>query len=47
MNRLRNQVQVIGRLGNTPEYKEFEGNKKLIRFRLAVHEYFTDAKGER
>ena len=47
MIRLRNQVQVIGRLGNTPEYKEFEGNKKLIRFRLAVNEYFTDAKGEK
>ena len=47
MNRLRNQVQVIGRLGNTPEFKEFEGNKKLIRFRLAVNEYFTDAKGEK
>ena len=47
MNRLRNQVQVIGRFRNTPEFKEFEGNKKLIRFRLAVHEFFTDSKGER
>ena len=44
---MRNKVTLIGRLGNTPEVKTFEGNKKLARVSLATNESYKNKKGEK
>jgi single-strand DNA-binding protein len=46
MNSLRNRVQLIGNLGNTPEVKVFEGNKKVARMTIATNEKYKNQKGE-
>ncbi len=46
MNSLRNRVQLIGNLGNTPEIKVFEGNKKVARMTIATNEKYKNQKGE-
>ena len=40
MSNLRNQVQLIGNVGNTPEIKNFESGKKVCSFSLATNEYY-------
>lgn len=45
MNAIKNNVQLIGHLGMTPELKTFEGGKKLTRFTLATNEYYKDKAG--
>lgn len=45
MNSLRNNVQLIGHLGMTPELKTFDGGKTLTRFTLATNEYYKDKAG--
>jgi len=40
MSSLRNQVQLIGNVGNTPETKNFESGKKVCSFSLATNEYY-------
>ena len=40
MSNLRNQVQLIGNVGNTPEIKNFESGKKVSTFSLATNEYY-------
>lgn len=47
MNNMRNKVTLIGHLGNTPELKTFEGNKKMVRVSLATNETYKNKKGER
>lgn len=47
MNALRNKVQLIGNLGNTPEIKNTESGKKLARFSLATNEIYRNNKGEK
>jgi len=47
MNTLRNKVQLIGNLGNTPEIITLESGKKLARFSLATNDSYKNAKGER
>ncbi|MBS1730191.1 MAG: single-stranded DNA-binding protein [Bacteroidetes bacterium] len=47
MNNLRNKVQLIGNLGNTPEIKDLEGGSKLARLSIATNESFKNAKGEK
>lgn len=46
MNNLRNKVQLIGHLGNTPEIINLESGKKLAKFSLATNETYRTAKGE-
>lgn len=46
MNNLRNKVQLIGHLGNTPEIINLESGKKLAKFSLATNETYQTAKGE-
>jgi single-strand DNA-binding protein len=46
MNSLKNRVQLIGHLGNTPELKSFENGVKLAKFSIATNERFKNAKGE-
>ena len=40
MSNLRNQVQLIGNVGNNPEIKNFENGKKVSSFSLATNEYY-------
>ncbi|WP_109829415.1 single-stranded DNA-binding protein [Reichenbachiella versicolor] len=47
MKNLRNNVQLIGRLGNDPELRTFESGKKLTSFSLATNEYYTNKNGEK
>lgn len=46
MNTLRNRVQLIGNLGNSPEVVHFESGKKLVKLSLATNESYKNAKGE-
>jgi single-strand DNA-binding protein len=47
MSTLRNKVQLIGNLGNTPEIITLESGKKLAKFSLATNENYKNAKGEK
>ena len=47
MNSLRNNVQLIGRLGNDPEIHSFESGKKKAMFSLATNETYYNNKGEK
>jgi len=47
MYALKNKVQLIGNLGNTPEVKTFESGKKVANFRIATSEIYRNAKGEK
>jgi single-strand DNA-binding protein len=44
---LKNKVQLIGNLGNTPEIKTLETGKKMARFSVATNEVYRNAKGEK
>lgn len=46
MTNLRNRVQLIGNLGLTPEVKELEGGKKMVRLSIATNETYRNLKGE-
>ncbi|MCB9360207.1 MAG: single-stranded DNA-binding protein [Flavobacteriales bacterium] len=46
MNTLRNKVQLIGNLGNTPEIIKLESGKKLAKISLATNESYKNNKGE-
>lgn len=47
MSAIRNQVTLIGNLGNKPEVKTFESGKQIVTFSLATSEYYLTNKGER
>lgn len=47
MSTLRNKVQLIGRLGNDPEVRNFESGKTMATFSLATNESYTNNKGEK
>ena len=47
MYALKNKVQLIGFLGNTPEIKNTENGKKLARFSIATNETYRNAQGEK
>lgn len=47
MNAIRNKVQLIGHLGQSPEIKVFEGSKKMAKINLATNETYRDANGEK
>lgn len=46
MNTLRNKVQLIGRIGATPEVVTFDSGRKLARFSLATNESYKNKDGE-
>jgi single-strand DNA-binding protein len=47
MNSIKNKVTLIGNLGNAPEIKSLENNKKLARVSIATNEVYKNQKGER
>lgn len=46
MNNLRNKVQLIGRLGQTPEVKKLDSGKTVANFSLATNDKYKNQKGE-
>lgn len=47
MNSIRNKVQLIGNLGQDPEFRTFENGKAQARFSLATTESYRDAEGKK
>lgn len=47
MTSIKNNVQLIGRLGNDPEIRSFESGKKMATFSLATNEVYYNNKGEK
>ncbi len=47
MNTLRNQVQLIGNLGNDPEIFNFENGTKKASFNIATNETYLNADKEK
>src|SRR5690242_7763568 len=47
MYALKNKVQLIGHLGNTPDVRITEAGKKWVRFSMATNETYRNAKGEK
>lgn len=46
MNTIRNSVQLIGRLGQTPEVKTFNGTK-MMRFSIAINDFIVLKNGDK
>ena len=40
MSTIKNQVQLIGNVGNTPETITFDSGKKVVRLSMATNEYY-------
>ncbi len=47
MTTLRNNVQLIGRLGKEPEVRTFESGTKMASFSLATNDVYYNNKGEK
>jgi len=47
MKNIKNNVQLIGRLGANPEVKILENGNKLARFSIAVTETYNTKNGEK
>ena len=47
MNALRNNVKLIGRLGQDPEVKTLDKGNKIAKFSLATSDSFTGKDGNR
>ena len=47
MNEMRNRVQLIGNVGNDPEIKNFEGERKLANLTIATKDSYKNDKGEK
>jgi len=47
MSTLRNNVQLIGNVGNEPEITNLESGKKVAKFPMATNEFYKDSKGEK
>ena len=47
MNALKNNVQLIGRLGNDPEVRTFDSGNKMATFSIATNDVYYNNKGER
>ena len=46
MSTIRNKVQFIGNVGNTPEITNLDTSKKVARLSLATNDYYRNQKGE-
>jgi single-strand DNA-binding protein len=47
MNTLRNNVKLIGRLGQDPEIRNLENDNKVATFSLATGDSYTDKEGNK
>ena|GEM_PF-32131 len=47
MSSIKNQVQLIGNVGQEPQVTNLESGKKVVRFSLATNENYKNDKGEK
>ena len=47
MSTIRNKVQLIGNVGNTPEVRNLDSGKKVASFSIATNEFFKNSKGDK
>ncbi len=47
MSNLKNNVQLIGNLGEAPKVTTLESGKKVARFSLATNEHYKNSEGEK
>ena len=47
MYALKNKVQLIGHVGNKPQVRNLEGDKRIVRFSVATNESYRNQKGEK
>ena len=47
MSTLKNNVQLIGNVGNAPEITNLDSGKKIAKLSLATNENYKNAKGEK
>jgi single-strand DNA-binding protein len=47
MDSIKNKVTLIGHIGNAPEIRTFDNNKKMARMSVATNESYKNQKGER
>ncbi|UXX81235.1 single-stranded DNA-binding protein [Reichenbachiella carrageenanivorans] len=47
MTTLKNNVQLIGRLGNDPELRTFDSGKRMTSFSMATNETYYNNSGEK
>ncbi len=47
MSAIRNKVQLIGNVGNTPEVRNLDSGKKVAFFSIATNEFFKNSKGDK
>ncbi|MFL5754390.1 MAG: single-stranded DNA-binding protein [Bacteroidia bacterium] len=47
MNSIRNKVTLIGNLGNNPEVKVLDNNKRVARLSVATNETYKNKQGEK
>jgi len=47
MSTIRNKVQLIGNVGNTPEIKNLESGKKVVTFSMATNDFYKNSNGEK
>ncbi|MCG2610259.1 single-stranded DNA-binding protein [Flavobacterium sp. SM15] len=44
---MRNKVQLIGNVGQEPEVKIINGERKVANFTLATHDFYYNEKGDK
>ncbi|MDY7395364.1 single-stranded DNA-binding protein [Aureibaculum sp. 2210JD6-5] len=47
MNKLKNNIQLIGNVGEDPDITNLENERKKARFSLATNELFKNAQGDK
>ena len=47
MNTIKNNVQLLGHVGQEPEISILEDGKKMAKFSMATNENYTNAQGEK
>lgn len=47
MSTLKNNVQLIGNVGNEPEISILTSGKKVAKFSIATNEFYKNSKGEK
>ena len=45
MSTIKNRIQLIGHVGNSPEVQSFENGKRLARISLATNDFYYNAEG--
>jgi single-strand DNA-binding protein len=47
MSTLKNKVQLIGNVGNEPEFTNLDSGKKVAKFSIATNEFYKNPQGEK